>query len=87
MPTRKVDLTKHLDRFITRVVVSGEYRNESEVVLEGLRLVEERRREQRKKLRWLRQAAAVGIREIESGQYTEVRSRKELNALLRSLTT
>lgn len=80
MPTRKVDLTERLDSFVTRLVTSGEYANASEVVMAGLRLIEERQKEQRKKLRWLRQAAAVGIREIENGQSTTIRSREELSA-------
>ncbi len=84
MPTRNVNLTDHFDKFITRVVAAGDYGNASEVVREGLRLVEQRRKEEREKLRWLREAAAVGLRELENGQGITVRSREELRSLIRS---
>lgn len=84
MPTRNVNLTDHFDKFITRVVAAGDYGNASEVVREGLRLVEQRRKEEREKLRWLREAAAVGIAELDNGQYTAIHSRDELRTFLSS---
>ena len=42
MPTRNVNLTEHLDTFIETGVASGRFSNASEVVREGLRLLEHR---------------------------------------------
>lgn len=41
MPTRNVHLTDHFDKFITAGIESGRFSNASEVVREGLRLLEE----------------------------------------------
>jgi antitoxin ParD1/3/4 len=40
--TKNISLTAHLDRFIEQKVRSGRYQSASEVVREGLRLMEER---------------------------------------------
>ena len=40
MPTRNVVLTDHQAEFVERLVMSGRYQNASEVLREGLRLIE-----------------------------------------------
>jgi putative addiction module CopG family antidote len=40
MPTRNVVLTDHQDSLVDRLVKSGRYQNASEVLREGLRLME-----------------------------------------------
>jgi antitoxin ParD1/3/4 len=60
MPTRNVNLTDHFDKFITRLVAAGEYSNASEVVRDGLRLIEERRKLQRERLKRLRNGVEEG---------------------------
>lgn len=60
-----VSLTPELERFIVDHVASGQYRSASEVVREGLRLLQEREREQEAKLAALRAAVAEGIDSIE----------------------
>ena len=50
MPTRNINLTDHFDRLIKGEVASGRYGNASEVVREGLRLMERRKEEDRAKL-------------------------------------
>jgi antitoxin ParD1/3/4 len=40
MPTRNVVLTQHQADLVERLVASGRYQNASEVLREGLRLVE-----------------------------------------------
>ena len=57
MPTRNVNLTDHLDRLIETGISSGRFSNASEVVREGLRLLEQREHEDQAKLEWLRAAA------------------------------
>lgn len=45
MPTRNVLLTKHQEKLIKNLVGSGRYQNASEILREGLRLVEQREAE------------------------------------------
>ena len=45
MPTRNVVLTEHQDSLVEHLVASGRYQNASEVLREGLRLVEQREAE------------------------------------------
>jgi antitoxin ParD1/3/4 len=45
MPTRNVNLTKELDGFIAYQVKSGRYENASEVVRDGLRILERAERQ------------------------------------------
>lgn len=79
MPTRNVNLTEHLDRFVAAEVGSGRYGNASEVVREGLRLMEHRRQEERAKLKWLRGAVKEAVDEIDRGEGIEFRSIEELD--------
>jgi len=78
MPTRNINLTDHFDRLIEAEVRSGRYGNASEVVREGLRLMEGRNREERAKLKWLRSAVKEGLDQIDGGQGVEFRSLREL---------
>jgi antitoxin ParD1/3/4 len=57
MSTRNINLTDHFDRFIEAGITSGRFSNASEVVREGLRLLEQREQEDQAKLEWLRSAA------------------------------
>ncbi len=79
MPTRNINLTDHLDRFIETEVGSGRYGNASEVVREGLRLMELRKREEQAKLKWLRGAVKQGLDEIERGEGISFASLDELD--------
>lgn len=85
MPTRNINLTDHLDRFIETEVGSGRYGNASEVVREGLRLMESRRREEQAKLKWLRGAVKQGLAEIERGEGIEFASLDELDQALNQI--
>jgi len=40
MPTRNINLTDHFDRFVQRQIDIGQYKNASEVLRAGLRLLE-----------------------------------------------
>lgn len=50
MPTRNISLTEHFDTFVERSVTSGSYLNASEVVREGLRLLEQKAQEEKPNL-------------------------------------
>jgi antitoxin ParD1/3/4 len=60
MPTRNVNLTPELDRFVRRGVKAGRYENASEVVRAGLRTLEREEREFEAKLAALREAIDEG---------------------------
>lgn len=85
MPTRNVNLTEHFDRFIETGVTSGRFSNASEVVREGLRLLEQREREDKAKLQWLRAAAKEGFDSIDRGEGVEFETMDDLEAHIRQL--
>jgi antitoxin ParD1/3/4 len=60
MPTRNVNLTEELDRFVASRVEGGLYANASEVMRSALRLLEREEREYEEKLAALRTAIAEG---------------------------
>jgi antitoxin ParD1/3/4 len=76
MPTRNVNPTEYFDRFIEAGITSGRLSNASEMVREGLRLLEQRQREDQAKIEWLRAAAKEGFDDIERGDYVTLRSGK-----------
>src|SRR5262245_19819772 len=82
MPTRNVNLTDHYDRFIEGGIKAGRYSNASEMVREGLRLLEQRDAEDKARLKWLRGAAKEGFDAIDRGEYTVLRSDDEIDAFL-----
>lgn len=74
MPTRNVVLTDRQSRMIDELVAEGVYQNASEVLRDGLRLVEERREEHAAKLAALKAAIQVGVDDLEAGRYTDYAS-------------
>ena len=72
MPTRNVVLSEHQQELVETLVQSGRYQNASEVLREGLRLIEERERIEEAKLKALRQAARQGWADVSAGRYTDV---------------
>jgi antitoxin ParD1/3/4 len=60
MPTRNVNLTGELDRFVAQKVKSGRYENASEVIRAGLRALERETQEHETKLSVLRAAIDQG---------------------------
>ncbi len=69
MPTRNVVLSDRQASMIARLVTSGRYQNASEVMREGLRLVERQEAEDEIRLQALREAAEIGIADIAAGRY------------------
>jgi len=60
MPTRNVNLTDALDRFVAKKVKAGRYENASEVVRAGLRTLEREEQQYEAKLAALRAAIDEG---------------------------
>jgi antitoxin ParD1/3/4 len=86
MPTRNVVLTKHQEKVIKTLVGSGRYQNASEVLREGLRLVEQREAEDAAKLEVLREAARVGFDALDRGEFKEFDTVDDLQAYLNDLS-
>lgn len=74
MPTRNVVLTEHHEAVIDRLVKSGRYQNASEVMREGLRLIEQREAHEAAKLEALRDAARIGFADLDEGRFVDVPS-------------
>jgi len=81
MPTRNVNLTDELDRFVLAKVESGRYENASEVVRAALRTLEREEQEYEVKLARLRAAIdegdASGV--AEGNPFERVRTRLKLS--------
>jgi antitoxin ParD1/3/4 len=86
MPTRNVVLTEHHESVIDRLVKSGRYQNASEVLRDGVRLVEQREAEDKAKLKALREAVQVGFDDIEAGRYKEFESFADLRRHLEAVS-
>ena len=72
MPTRNVVLSEHQQELVETLVQSGRYQNASEVLREGLRLIDERERLEGAKLQALKQAARQGWADVAAGRYADV---------------
>ena len=72
MPARNVSLTAHLADFLDQNVESGRFSNASEVVREGLRLLEQRQAEDLAKLDVLRAAVQLGLNDLKAGRATRI---------------
>ena len=82
MATRNVVLTERQEKLIETLVEGGRYQNASEVLREGLRLIEQREAEESAKLAALKEAAKIGMASVESGS---ARTFSEPSALRRHL--
>ena len=86
MPTRNVVLTAHQEELIESLVGSGRYQNASEVLREGLRLVELREAQDAARLKHLRKAAATGFDTLDRGEFKIFGSVEDLKAYLNDLS-
>jgi antitoxin ParD1/3/4 len=86
MPTRNVVLTDHQASLVERLVSSGRYQNASEVLREGLRLIEQREAKDMAQLEALRSAIRVGVADMEQGRFTTLDSYESLDSHLSALT-
>ena len=86
MPTRNVFLSDHLAALVARLVNSGRYQNASEVMLEGLRLIERQEAMDEIRLKVMREAAEAGIADIAVGRYRSFDTAEALRESLSALT-
>ena len=85
MPTKNVSLTEHYKEFVDHLVASGRYKNASEVLRAGLRLLEQTTEEETQKLALLRKLARDGFRQIDQGKGIELANQQVLAAHLAML--
>jgi antitoxin ParD1/3/4 len=80
MPTRNVNLTPELDRFIASKVDTGLYANASEVMRAALRLLERDETEQEARMAALRAAIDTGLNSgvAKPGVFARVRKKHGL---------
>ena len=85
MPTKNVSLSKQQEKFIHESIRRGAYRNASEVVRAGLRLLERDEKRDAMKLARLRKLTREAVAEVERGEY-EIVEVDELDAFLNRLS-
>lgn len=78
MVTRNVVLTERQEELIATLVGSGRYQNASEVLRDGLRLIELREAEDAAKLERLRGAVQLGLDDAKQGRVTRFHSPEDL---------
>ncbi len=86
MAVRNVVLTDDQEKIIQGLVESGRYQNATEVLRDGLRLIEQREAEDAARLNGLREAAQAGFSALDRGEFKEFTSMDELEAYLNGLS-
>jgi antitoxin ParD1/3/4 len=86
MPTRNISLTIEQDAFVQEVVEAGEYQNASEAIRDALRALQQRRQEDRLRLKALRVQIKSGVDSLARGEFAEVDD-ADLDGYLERLTT
>jgi antitoxin ParD1/3/4 len=64
----KISLTRELEQFVARKVASGSFRNASEVIREGLRVLREREKARKDAVDELRRQILVGSQQADGGK-------------------
>lgn len=65
-----VSLTKELETMVNDKVASGNYHSASEVIREGLRLLQEQDQRKAAEIAYLKAEIQVGLDELDRGEYT-----------------
>ena len=71
MPTRNVVLTDQQEVFVGELVTTGRYQNASEVLREGLRLLEDQVHRRQAELADVQSGVIAGFDQIEHGEFAE----------------
>ena len=74
MPTKNLVITDYQSQWVESMVKSGRYQNASEVMREGLRLLEERDRDFEARIAALKAQVQVGLDDVEAGRVTRFES-------------
>lgn len=79
MPTRNINLTDHYAQYLERALTSGRYKNASEVVRAGLRLLEREEAEDAAKIEALRAAFKEGEDAYRRGDFVTLGSDADID--------
>ncbi|MCG8360846.1 MAG: type II toxin-antitoxin system ParD family antitoxin [Kiloniellales bacterium] len=71
MPTRNVVLTDRQEAFVSELVASGRYQNASEVLRDGLRLLEGEMERREAELAEIRAGIVEGLGQVTRGEFAE----------------
>jgi antitoxin ParD1/3/4 len=82
MPT-SIALTPHFESLTQELIASGRYNNVSEVVRDGLRLLESRVEEESAKLVAMKRAVKVGLDDIKDGNYVTLNNSQQIEGFVR----
>ena len=63
-----VSLTPQMVKFVEAEVASGAYQTASEVIRDGLRMLQERKQDRQARLEEIRQQLAAGLAELDRGE-------------------
>ena len=79
MPTRNVVLTDRQEEFISELVTTGRYQNASEVLRDGLRLLEDQIERRAAEIAEIRAGMIEGLDQIERGEFAEGSGEEAIN--------
>ncbi len=79
MPTRNVVLTDEQETFVGELVAAGRYQNASEVLREGLRLLENQVQRRRAELADIQAGVMAGFDQMERGEFAEGTGREAID--------
>jgi antitoxin ParD1/3/4 len=85
MTTKNISLTEHYADLVDSLVNSGKYKNASEVVREGLRLLEQRAAEDDRRLELLTHLAEEGFRQLDQGEGVPLGTENQIAAHISKL--
>jgi antitoxin ParD1/3/4 len=85
MPTRHVELTDHQHHFVENLIAAGRYKNASEVLSAGLRLLEQDSKEDEIKLSALRGLASEAFAALDRGEGTALEGEQQLDDFISRL--
>jgi antitoxin ParD1/3/4 len=86
MRSRTIELTEGQAKLVDRLVQSGSFRDESEVIRESLLLLELHQADDATRLAALRAAIQVGIDDMEAGRYTTFETEDQIREHVANLT-
>ncbi|HJM48681.1 MAG TPA: type II toxin-antitoxin system ParD family antitoxin [Alphaproteobacteria bacterium] len=71
MPTRNIVLTESQDSFVGELVDSGRYKSASEVIRDGLRMLEDGIARREAELEDIRAGIVAGMRQADDGDFAQ----------------
>ena len=80
-----VSLTPELENLVNEKVKSGLYNSASEVIREGLRLLQEQDLLKQIRRDELRREIMLGVNQLRNGEYTEIKSPEELKSFTKGI--